>query len=118
MITVMFSIQDRPAPLTSALAPDAFDSKGAYATLREIVRRAPDRRRGSRGGRGDRPTRGGRLQSLPGFETARDEFSAEVDGEKVSMTNVIGTVSGPSQRQVVLIAHRDAAGRPGRVERS
>ena len=34
------------------------------------------------------------------------------------MTNVIGTVSGPSQRQVVLIAHRDAAGRPGRVERS
>jgi hypothetical protein len=113
LITVMFSIQDRPAPLTSALAPDAFDSKGAYATLREIVRRAPDRRPGSEGDVATARLVEGRLQSLPGFETARDEFSAEVDGEKVSMTNVIGTVSGPSQRQVVLVAHRDAAGRPG-----
>jgi len=32
LITVMFSIQDRPPPLTPSLAPDAFDSKGAYAT--------------------------------------------------------------------------------------
>ena len=113
LITVMFSIQDRPAPLTSALAPDAFDSKGAYATLREILRRAPDRRPGSEGDAATADLVEGRLQSLAGFETGRDEFSAKVDGEKVSMTNVTGTLSGPSSRQVLLIAHRDAAGRPG-----
>jgi hypothetical protein len=112
-VTVMFSIQDRPPPLTTALAPDAFDSKGAYATMEEIMRRAPDRRPGSDGDEAIAGLVYGRLQSLPGFEVTRDRFSDEVDGEKTSMTNVIGTVSGPSSRQVVLIAHRDAAGRPG-----
>jgi len=113
LVTVMFSIQDRPAPLTTALAPDVFDSKGAYETTREIVRRAPDRRPGSDGDAAIAHLVEGRLQSLPGFETKRDEFTAEVDGKNVSATNVIGTVSGPSQRQVVLMAPRDAAGRPG-----
>ena len=113
LVTVMFSIQDRPAPLTTALAPDVFDSKGAYETTREIVRRAPDRRPGSDGDAAIARLVEGRLESLPGFETKRDEFTAEVDGKKVSATNVVGTVSGPSQRQVVLMAPRDAAGRPG-----
>jgi hypothetical protein len=112
-ITVMFSIQDRPPPLTAALAPDAFDSKGAYATMHEILRRAPDRRPGSEGDAAIADLVEGRLEALAGFETHRDEFSAEVDGEKTALTNVTGTVSGPSTRQVVLIARRDAAGRPG-----
>jgi hypothetical protein len=113
LVTVMFSIQDRPAPMTSALAPDAFDSKGAWATVNELLRRAPERRAGSAGDQATADVVEGRLQSLPGFETARDEFSAELDGKKVSMVNVTGTVSGPSARQVVIMAHRDAAGRPG-----
>jgi hypothetical protein len=113
LVTVMFSIQDRPAPLTSALAPDAFDSKGAYATLREILRRAPDRRPGSKGDQVTADLVEGRFQSLPGLEAGRDEFSGEVGGRQTSMTNVTGTLSGPSERQIVLIAHRDAAGRPG-----
>jgi hypothetical protein len=113
LITVMFSIQDRPAPLTSALAPDVFDSKGAYAAMREIVRRAPDRRPGSNGDAATADLVEGRLRSLPGLETTRDEFSAEVDGEKMAMTNVFGSLSGPSTRQIVLMANRDATGRPG-----
>jgi hypothetical protein len=113
LITVMFSIQDRPPPLTPSLAPDAFDSKGAYATTLEIMRRAPDRRPGSSGDAAIADLVEGRFQSLPGLGMTRDEFSSEVDGRKTPMTNVIGTLSGPSTRQVVLMANRDAAGRPG-----
>jgi hypothetical protein len=113
LVTVMFSIQDRPPPLTSSLAPDAFDSKGAYETVREILRRAPDRRPGGEADKAIADLVEGRFQSLPGFETRRDEFSADVEGKDVRMTNVTGILSGPSTRQVVLIAHRDSAGRPG-----
>jgi hypothetical protein len=112
LVVAMFSLEGRPPPLTSALAPDAFDAKGAYATLREVIDRAPDRRPGSEGDDAIADLVEGRFESL-GFETARDEFVSEVEGEDESMANVVGVLSGASTRQIVILAHRDSVRRPG-----
>ena len=43
-----FSVSARPAPLTSTLAPDAFEGAAALAELNSLAQRFPDRRPGSR----------------------------------------------------------------------
>jgi hypothetical protein len=113
LVVVAFSLESRPPALTSALAPDAFDAKGAYGTAADIVRGEPDRRPGSVGASRLADIVDSRLGSLSGFETTRDEFEAKVDGDETSMVNVTGKVSGLSDRQLVVIAHRDSVGRPG-----
>lgn len=113
LVILMFSVQERPAPLSSALAPDAFDAKGPYADLREFVADKPDRRAGSPGDAALADLVQSRLRSLSGVETTRDDFRAKVDGESVRMTNVVGILSGPSERQLVVIAPRDSVKRPG-----
>jgi hypothetical protein len=113
LVVVMFSFENRPPPLSSTLAPDAFDAKSAYATLDDIVRQEPDRRPGSAGNRRLADIVESRFKSLSGFETARDEFRAEVEGKDASMVNVTGVVTGSSERQLVVLAHRDASKQPG-----
>jgi hypothetical protein len=112
VVVVMFSLEERPRPLTSTLAPDAFDSRGAYAGAREIGASAPDRRPGSPGDRRVAQLVEGRFQNL-GFETSRDEFSAEVEGDDKELVNVVGLLSGPSEGQVLVAAARDSLERPG-----
>ena len=87
-VVVMFSLQERPAPLTSTLAPDAFDELGATGLMEDIVAHNPDRRPGSAGDRKLASSVQSRLQGL-GFETSRDDFSAQVDGNETGLTNVI-----------------------------
>ena len=48
-----------------------------------------------------------------GMETSRQRFFADVDGNDAELSNVIGRLRGRSDRQVVILAHRDSAGRPG-----
>lgn len=112
LILVMFSFESRPAPLTSTLAPDAFDAEGAFGTLTGLVTRYPDRRPGSNGDGALAAAVGSRFRSL-GLETSTDRFTGEVDGSDTPMTNVVGVLSGQRDRQVVVLAHRDASRRPG-----
>jgi hypothetical protein len=113
LVVVMFSLEGRPAARLSTLAPDAFDNEGAVATLDQLVDRFPDRRAGGEGDAAVADLVEGRLQALRGFETARDRFTAPVEGDDVQMTNVLGTLAGRSERQIVVMAHRDASRRPG-----
>ena len=48
-----------------------------------------------------------------GLETSRQRFFTDVDGEEQELSNVIGRLRGRSDREVVIMAHRDSAGRPG-----
>jgi len=111
-VVCMFSLESRPPALSSTLAPDAFDDRGATDTMREIVARHPDRRAGTSGDAATANVVRSRLDGL-GFETSRDEFGADVDGERASLVNVTGVLSGPSEKQLVVLAHRDAARRGG-----
>ena len=53
-----------------------------------------------------------------GLETSRQRFFADVDGEEQELSNVIGRLRGRSDREVVIMAHRDSAGRPGAASAS
>ena len=108
VVLAMFSLESRPDPLPQGLPADVlFDGRLAEATLRTIVEREPDRRAGSvgdlRSARFVRDTLRRR-----GFSVTFDDFDAE--GERLA--NVVGLRAGASQRQIVVIAARDAASVP------
>jgi Peptidase family M28 len=117
-----FSLADRPDPVQSPLAADAFDGERAFGaraplenSLNELARSFPDRRPGSDGdaaladrvaetlGRPDR-TQG------PAFEVTRERAGA--------IETVIGVRPGLTSRRIVVLSHRDASSRPGLAELS
>ena len=122
LFVAAFSLADRPEPVTSPLAPDAFDSERAFGaraplenSLNELARSFPDRRVGAAGDTGlaDRVAetlgRPDRSQG-PAFEVTRER-----DGD---VETVIGVRPGLTSRRIVILSHRDSASRPGLAELS
>ena len=123
-----FSLADRPAPATTGLAADAFDPVTAFGdpdrpprnSLNELARTFPDRAAGSPGdarladrvaealGRRERGT------SRPAFEVSR----SSTHWDDTDLDTVVGVRPGLSNRRIVVVASRDARGRPGRAELS
>jgi hypothetical protein len=122
LFVAAFSLVDRPDPVTSPLAPDAFDGERAFGaraplenSLSELARTFPNRRPGTADdaaladrvadtlGRPDR-TQG------PAFDVTR-ERTGEVE-------TVIGVRPGLSSRRIVVLSHRDSVARPGLAELS
>jgi len=110
-----FSLGSRPLPLTSTLAPDAFEGAPAYAELQSLVKRFPERRPGSRGD--DELARyvAAKLEALGGaagggFSVRTHNFHAQtIDGERM-LSNVVATRPGStSAAPILILAHRDAA---------
>jgi hypothetical protein len=112
VLVVMFSLQERPAPLSAPIAPDAFKGESAFGETARLARLYPERAPGSAGDAALGSYVEGRFRAL-GFQTRRDRFEDEVDGDDRRMSNVEGVLSAPSDRQVVVMAPRDAGGRPG-----
>ena len=113
LVVVMFSLEARPRPHSADLAPDAFSGTDAYRETGRLAARFPDRSAGSPGDAalGDFVER--RFREL-GMETSRQTFFTDVDGKgDAELSNVIGRLRGRSDRQVVILSHRDSAGRPG-----
>jgi hypothetical protein len=119
-----FSLTGRPAALTSTLAPDAFEGARAFSGLQAIAARYPSRRPG---GPGDQALAGYVARTLEGLGgTAGGGFSVHsvylkgqtIDGER-TLTTVIGQRPGSTNAPPILIlAHRDAAGRGSEAELS
>jgi hypothetical protein len=121
-------LADRPAPATTPLAADAFDSGTAFGdgarpqrnSLNELARTFPDRSPGSIGDDG-LATRVAHTLGLKDRNTGRSAFQVTRENFSaggVQLENVIGVRPGLSSRRVVVIAGRDAIGRPGRAELS
>jgi hypothetical protein len=109
-----FSLGGRSRPLSSTLAPDAFDGARAYATLKELAALYPNRRPGSAG---DEALAGYVARTLAtagtaggGFQVSVHRFSARtIDGER-TLTDVIATRPGSTgESAIAILAHRDAA---------
>jgi hypothetical protein len=122
LFVAAFSLGDRPAPAVSPLAADAFDGQRAFGgdaplrnSLQELARSFPNRTTGSAGDTGLADRVAATLSAedrtrRPAFRvTRRHSGDAET---------VIGVRPGLSSRQIVVLSHRDAYGKPGRAELS
>jgi hypothetical protein len=112
-----FSLSDLPGPFTSTLAPDAFDGGAAFSELESLAARFPDRRPGSSGDAAlaARMSRG--LHELGG--TAGGGFSVRtsrveartIDGTRSLITLIAERPGTSAEKPIVIMAHRDSAGR-------
>jgi hypothetical protein len=116
-----FSLTARPLPLTSTLAPDAFEGTPALAELKSLAAEFPNRRPGSPG---DEKLAAKIAQTLEGlgmaghggFQVRTHRFQAQtIDGERTLETVLAQRAgsSGSGATPIVILAHRDASGAGG-----
>jgi hypothetical protein len=111
LIVAAFSIEQPDRPLTTTLPPDSFSGARAFATLGALAREHPSRRPGSRGDEA-LATRVRDELRAGGFRVSDRRFSARtVDGRR-DLRSVVGVRVGRSERQIVVLAHRDALSAP------
>jgi hypothetical protein len=118
LFVAAFSLADRPAPVVSPLAADAFDGERAFGaraplrnSLQELAQSFPNRATGAAddSALADRVAQTLRTSDRtrhPAFRVTR-----EFDG---AAETVIGVRPGLSSRQIVVLANRDSIRRPGR----
>lgn len=124
LVIAAFSLEEGPRPLTATLAPDAFNGARAFAEAQSLAARFPDRRPGSRGDEALAAYVAARLRGLGGtagggFQVRSRRIGAQtIDGRR-TLTDVIAERPGAGAgRSLVLLAHRDAAGRGAGAELS
>ncbi len=105
----MFSLQEVPPPLQQGLPPDAFDGEAASSLAEELGRSAADPRPGSDADEQLGELVKARFSAIGGLTLSEQRFEGSFDGDDVELRNLIGVLPGQSNRQVALIACRDAA---------
>ncbi len=119
-----FSLKARPQPLTSTLAPDAFQGPRAFAELESLTARFPQRRPGSHDDQALAAYVAQTLRGLGrapggGFHVHTYRFQAQtIDGERSLSTVVAERPGSTSETPIVIVAHRDAAARGAPAELS
>jgi hypothetical protein len=111
----MFSLQEVPSPLEQGLPPDAFDGEAVAALAEDLSRSAADPRPGSEADEQLGELVEARLASISGLTLSEQRFEGSFGGEDVELRNLIGVLPGQSDRQVALIACRDAADGSGAI---
>lgn len=113
VFVLAFSLTDQPRPRTTRLAPLAFDDRRAFQTMEDLADRFPQRRPGS----ANDTALADRVEDefeRTGFAKAagvdRTAFDARTVDGKVTLETVTASREGLSDRSVLVIAHRDAAG--------
>lgn len=118
VMAAAFSLQGRPGPITTTLAPDAFSPLEASRTLDDLTERFPDRRPGSLGDDSLSREVASRFERIARGSTRVDTFEGETIDGKRTLKNVIFTRPGDPGPGIVVVAHRDAAGSPAAAELS
>jgi hypothetical protein len=110
-----FSLQGRPAPLSSTLAPEAFEGERAMADLKGLEAAYPDRRPGSAG---DEALAGHVARALEGlggaagggFTVRTQRVSGQtIEGERALSTVIAQRPGSTDATPILIVAHRDAA---------
>ena len=82
ILVVMFSLQERPAPLSAPIAPEAFKGAVAHGDTARLVKLYPQREPGSAGSEALGSYVEARFRGL-GLQTTRDRFDGDFDGQDV-----------------------------------
>jgi hypothetical protein len=122
LVLLGFSLENRPRPLTTALAPDAFAGDRAFARAYgpgpSLASRFPERRPGSPGDERLADVVAAQMRQAGGFRVRTTVHDGEtIDGRR-SLRTVIAERAGIVDERIVVIAHRDAAGRRAEAELS
>ena len=124
-VLLAFSLENRPQPLRTALAPDAFQGKRAFdraygdgGGVRGLSERYPDRRPGSADDHRLARTIARQMDQAPGFRVRTETHDGDtIDGRR-ALRIVIAERAGTIDERVVVVAHRDAAGTRAEAELS
>ena len=113
IVVAAFALAERPRPIGTTLAPDAFDGRRAFATLSELARTDPRTRPGSPGdqalaSRVARELRAAIVGERSGSVRVTRTTGETIDGEQ-RLSTVIGERPGLNDRRIVVVAHRDRA---------
>ena len=112
LLVAAFSLQDRPRPIGTTQAPEAFDEIRAETTLEDLARRFPVRRPGDAADTRLAGEIAARLrQTVPGTVEEHHFQGDTIDGER-DLVDVVATRPGAPGPPIVVVAHRDAA-KPG-----
>lgn len=120
LVLLAFSLENRPRPLTTTLAPDAFAGDRAFARAYGrggLADRFPDRRPGSLGDERLAGVAAAQMREA-GFRVRDTVHEGEtIDGER-PLRLVVGERTGTVDERIVVVAHRDAAGLRSEAELS
>lgn len=105
LAVAMFALESPPSALKPPVPPDGFDTGLTIELARELAESAPEPRAGSESDRILGELVETRFAELEGVEVAEQRFSA--GGE--DLRNLIAILPGNSERQVAVMAPRDAA---------
>jgi hypothetical protein len=118
VLVAAFSLGNRPAPIVTTLAPDAFDGTKAMQVLEEFATAFPERRPGGSADEQLAQRIATALRARGPYQVRIDRFQGQtIDGER-SLVNVVATRTGAPLPGIVVVAHRDAAARGARAELS
>ena len=123
-VLLAFSLENRPQPLRTSVPPDAFQHDRAFDRAYvagpngpSLADRFPDRRPGSDGDTRMAATVAAQMRAN-GFRVRTVEHEGEtIDGRR-SLRAVIAQRPGTIDERIVVVAHRDAAGRRAEAELS
>ncbi len=118
LIVCAFSLQDRPRPIGTTLAPDAFSESRATADLDALARAYPDRRPGDAGDEALAARLAAAFRRLGSYQVSQRSFAAETAEGERRLTTVLARQVGQPGPGLVVVAHRDALGRGARAELS
>lgn len=124
-VLLAFSLENRPQPLRTALAPDAFQGKRAFdraygdgGGVRGLSERFPNRRPGSEADNRLAAEIARQMRQAPGFRVRTATHEGETIDGRQTLRTVIAERAGTIDERVVVVAHRDAAGTRAEAELS
>ncbi len=117
VIVLAFSLTDQQGPLSTTLAPDAFNGQNAYSTTNALAREYPNRRAGSAA---DDALAGAVAQSFTrhGFSVSTSSSSERTADGTRTLETVTGSRVGVWSGSIVVVAHRDALTVPAAADLS
>src|SRR4051794_14794199 len=119
VIVCAFSLEDQPSPVGTTLAPDAFSGARATRELDALASAYPRRRAGDAADAALARRLADTFRGMgAAYEGSTPSFSGETIDGKRTLTTVLARQVGEPGPELVVVAHRDAAGTGARAELS